>query len=593
MAKQPGSPSGGSGDSAAESRPISVSELLARRDAAIADEEREKRAEGRGRRRAGRDGSVSVSELTGEIPRITDAPTSPTTSDAAEHFPRSSSPVPRRASDSRPLQDSADPAGSTTGFDRSVYDAPPQTRDFNAAAVAERVSRTEPTSGVRTSPPAPRTPDTADDEHANAVTGIIPIVGGDDVHGGDLEGGDLQGGDPRDEDVQLVEADDLVGVELDAPPARPGRFADVIDDDFDAYRSFSEYDDDDTDAKRRKRSTARDARGGDKPKKKRGWFARKAAKRKAAKREADTTEAVTTGTGTTENRFDEPRSDLGSDSRVGNVETPGAQTPVPQPPGDRKSDNPVHTAVARTPAAGVADSGDAAPLADDRHDEPGEDRRAAELVEETTAMEIVEDTLDMTPAADRIGETAPHSYAYSAFDPHPDRDDTAAEDTAADDTAAGDTAAGTDAEDSAATVDATAHENAETSTPAAGASADTGSADAPASTREADRGATEKAAPADSAAAKTGSAERSPAKAWLLVIGEAILGLAVGVGLFWGFTELWRWNVYFALVLAVLVIFGIVSFTHAVRHSRDLFTTLLALGVGLIVTIGPLVLLAT
>ena len=78
-----------------------------------------------------------------------------------------------------------------------------------------------------------------------------------------------------------------------------------------------------------------------------------------------------------------------------------------------------------------------------------------------------------------------------------------------------------------------------------------------------------------------------------MVIGEAILGLAVGVGLFWGFTELWRWNVYFALVLAVLVIFGIVSFTHAVRHSRDLFTTLLALGVGLIVTIGPLVLLAT
>ena len=208
-------------------------------------------------------------------------------------------------------------------------------------------------------------------------------------------------------------------------------------------------------------------------------------------------------------------------------------------------------------------------------------------------MEIVEDTLDVTPAADRIGETAPHSYAYSAFDLHPDRDDTAAKDTAADDTAAGDTAAGTDAEDSAATVDATAHENAETSTPAARASADTESADPSASTRKADRGAKAKAAPADSAAAKTGSAERSPAKAWLLVIGEAILGLAVGVGLFWGFTELWRWNVYFALVLAVLVIFGIVSFTHAVRHSRDLFTTLLALGVGLIVTIGPLVLLAT
>ena len=88
-------------------------------------------------------------------------------------------------------------------------------------------------------------------------------------------------------------------------------------------------------------------------------------------------------------------------------------------------------------------------------------------------------------------------------------------------------------------------------------------------------------------------AEHSPITAWSLLILEVLAGIAIGIGLFWGFTELWRWNVYFALVLAVLVIFGIVSFTHAVRHSRDLFTTLLALGVGLIVTIGPLVLLAT
>ena len=65
------------------------------------------------------------------------------------------------------------------------------------------------------------------------------------------------------------------------------------------------------------------------------------------------------------------------------------------------------------------------------------------------------------------------------------------------------------------------------------------------------------------------------------------------MGLFWGFTELWKWNVYFALVLAVLVIFGIVTFAHLVRRTKDLTTTLLALGVALIVTIGPLVLLAT
>ena len=81
--------------------------------------------------------------------------------------------------------------------------------------------------------------------------------------------------------------------------------------------------------------------------------------------------------------------------------------------------------------------------------------------------------------------------------------------------------------------------------------------------------------------------------AWALVIGESILGIAVGIGLFWGFKRLWEWNVPFALVLSVVVIFSIVTLTHVVRRSRDLATTLLAVGVGLLVTIGPLVLLAT
>ena len=96
----------------------------------------------------------------------------------------------------------------------------------------------------------------------------------------------------------------------------------------------------------------------------------------------------------------------------------------------------------------------------------------------------------------------------------------------------------------------------------------------------------------ESGRADTGQ-EPSPAKAWLLVVGESLLGLAIGLGLFWGFKELWEWSVPFALVLAVVVIFSIVTVTHVVRRSRDLATTLLAVGVGLLVTIGPLVLLAT
>ncbi|MBM7365992.1 hypothetical protein [Gordonia hydrophobica] len=78
---------------------------------------------------------------------------------------------------------------------------------------------------------------------------------------------------------------------------------------------------------------------------------------------------------------------------------------------------------------------------------------------------------------------------------------------------------------------------------------------------------------------------------WLGLIGEVVLGLAVGAGLFWGFTELWKRYVYLALILAVVVIFAIVTFAHVLR-KRDLPTTLMALGVGMLVTIGPLVLLA-
>ena len=503
-----------------------------------------------------------MSELTGEIPRITDAPKSeapktqapktqaPKTQarktdtpvagapnawespDSAPHFPRSSSPVPRRSTDRRPLQDSADPAGASTGFDRGVYDAPPQTRDFSSAAIAERASRS-------TSDAEP-----VSDEHANAVTGIIPIVGDDDTADG----------------MRLVEADDVDVVELDAPPpARTGRFADVIDDDFDAYRSFAEYDDDDEKSASSKKRAAR--RSGDKPKRKRGWFGRKAAAR-------------------------DDRTDVESDSLVD----------------------------------------------DDRH------TSGAAFVEETTAIGIVEESRDVTPDAERSGDASAYdddgkfdagkfdgdrAYGYSSFDSvreddderdareHADRD--AAEALESDSPEAATTgltgvgaaavapAVSTSPADKSPADRSPADKNPADASAADKSAADEKETDSPAAlltpTSEAPKSKTLTSKAATSKDARPGDSDdgdgRSPAKAWLLVIGEAILGLAVGVGLFWGFTELWRWNVYFALVLAVLVIFGIVSFTHAVRHSRDLFTTLLALGVGLIVTIGPLVLLAT
>ncbi|GED99007.1 DUF308 domain-containing protein [Gordonia crocea] len=89
------------------------------------------------------------------------------------------------------------------------------------------------------------------------------------------------------------------------------------------------------------------------------------------------------------------------------------------------------------------------------------------------------------------------------------------------------------------------------------------------------------------------AAKHSPTTQWLIIIGQVIVGLVVGAAGFWGFVELWRWNPVFALILSAVVIFGIVTLVHLVRRRHDLPTTLLALGVGLLITIGPLILLAT
>ena len=96
----------------------------------------------------------------------------------------------------------------------------------------------------------------------------------------------------------------------------------------------------------------------------------------------------------------------------------------------------------------------------------------------------------------------------------------------------------------------------------------------------------------DAAAAEVSGEQSRPSTlgVWLGLFAELAGGLIVGAGMFWGFTEIWRWNVYFALVLAVVVIFAVVSLAHVLRR-RDLPTTLLALAAGMIVTLGPLVFL--
>jgi hypothetical protein len=71
---------------------------------------------------------------------------------------------------------------------------------------------------------------------------------------------------------------------------------------------------------------------------------------------------------------------------------------------------------------------------------------------------------------------------------------------------------------------------------------------------------------------------------------QSILAVAFGAGLFIAFDQLWKWNNVVALVLSVLVILGLVAAVWVVRKTEDIASTLIAVAVGALVTMGPLVL---
>ncbi|BBZ25600.1 hypothetical protein [Mycolicibacter hiberniae] len=75
-----------------------------------------------------------------------------------------------------------------------------------------------------------------------------------------------------------------------------------------------------------------------------------------------------------------------------------------------------------------------------------------------------------------------------------------------------------------------------------------------------------------------------------LVVLQSILAVAFGGGLFIAFDQLWQWNSIVALVLTVLVTLGLVAAVQVVRKTSDIVSTLIAVAVGLLVTLGPLAL---
>ncbi|MGE2727437.1 hypothetical protein [Mycolicibacterium pulveris] len=77
--------------------------------------------------------------------------------------------------------------------------------------------------------------------------------------------------------------------------------------------------------------------------------------------------------------------------------------------------------------------------------------------------------------------------------------------------------------------------------------------------------------------------------AW--VVGQCVIAVAFGAGLFIAFDQLWKWNNIVALMLSVLVILGLVVGVRVVRKTEDIGSTLIAVAVGALVTLGPLALL--
>ncbi|GLZ30723.1 hypothetical protein Lesp02_29120 [Lentzea sp. NBRC 105346] len=83
------------------------------------------------------------------------------------------------------------------------------------------------------------------------------------------------------------------------------------------------------------------------------------------------------------------------------------------------------------------------------------------------------------------------------------------------------------------------------------------------------------------------SEPRSAGKEWLVMIGQLAVGVLGGAVLWLAFNWLWRAIPVAALVVALAVTVGLVLLVRKIRRADDMQTTILAVLVGLIVTVSP------
>lgn len=80
----------------------------------------------------------------------------------------------------------------------------------------------------------------------------------------------------------------------------------------------------------------------------------------------------------------------------------------------------------------------------------------------------------------------------------------------------------------------------------------------------------------------------SSQRQWLVLAGQVVGAAVIGMLLFKGFEKMWDVLPFVALALAVVVILGLVALVRVLRRTDDMYSTVIAVVVGVFVTLGPL-----
>ncbi|MEU2126003.1 hypothetical protein ABZ507_29735, partial [Nocardia niwae] len=75
---------------------------------------------------------------------------------------------------------------------------------------------------------------------------------------------------------------------------------------------------------------------------------------------------------------------------------------------------------------------------------------------------------------------------------------------------------------------------------------------------------------------------------WMILGGQSTGAAVAGMLLFKGFERMWEMLPWVALALAMIVILGLVALVRILRRTDDILSTVIAVVVGIFVTLGPL-----